>query len=717
MRMLSVCITTYNTRKDIAEAVRSVVAQKTSYAYEILIGDDGSTDSTVEAVIALQKEYPGLIRLYQMEREPQKKYNFIERASLNRLNLFQHARGEYICFLDGDDFYSDEHFFQTALSLLEQDSSLTAVGGQTEIYFPKQGIKETILLSEWEVGAITKERYWERHYTHAAAIIFRSNFDLKYSQYSEFDDNTLTLLGIAEGRIYLLDHPVLTYRQGESSYITRPVAERVLWEAMIYETSLGIDPKLEKASQKRLKNQVGAALRDRDKFLLRDFPEVYHYAKLHKINSITSLIEGNLTASKIKSVEFFKDLIKRRIPRDFEREYQRAKAAAKKAAGEPIHVAFLVYRPALWISMASVYKALRADSAFKVTIITTPMYDYYSDDYHTEGAAEFFRDFACEVVEGQVNGEFIDLATLNIDYLFYLQPYNIMLPEKFRSNFTRSYTKLCYIVYGNDILDDEIALSCLPPNFTNDCTFVFISHESQRKIIEKWLYRGAMLEKGRIYNLGYSRYDDLRVYENSQEHSWQLPKGRLRVLYTPRWCTEEGNSTFFDYKDKILEYAQANAETVEVMLRPHPQMWKNLAYNSKEMTESEQAAYRAKFDAITNASIDSRRDYFATIFAASVFITDASSMMSDYLVTGKPIIYTHKTKDNLSKNGRLALEGCYYAKTWDDVEGYLKMLAKGEDPLKERRKEVRKAVCNEATGGGAGAKIAELIKEDFFKQE
>ena len=40
-----------------------------------------------------------------MERAPDKEYNPIFRASLNRVNLFKHAKGEYVLFLDGDDIF------------------------------------------------------------------------------------------------------------------------------------------------------------------------------------------------------------------------------------------------------------------------------------------------------------------------------------------------------------------------------------------------------------------------------------------------------------------------------------------------------------------------------------------------------------------------------------------------------------------------------------
>ena len=52
---LSVLITTYNLEKYVAETLDSVLNQKTDYIYEVLVGDDGSSDKTVEIVKKYQE--------------------------------------------------------------------------------------------------------------------------------------------------------------------------------------------------------------------------------------------------------------------------------------------------------------------------------------------------------------------------------------------------------------------------------------------------------------------------------------------------------------------------------------------------------------------------------------------------------------------------------------------------------------------------------------
>ena len=54
---LSIMVTTYNLEKFVGETLDSVLNQKTDYSYEILVGDDGSSDGTVDVI----KEYITLL--------------------------------------------------------------------------------------------------------------------------------------------------------------------------------------------------------------------------------------------------------------------------------------------------------------------------------------------------------------------------------------------------------------------------------------------------------------------------------------------------------------------------------------------------------------------------------------------------------------------------------------------------------------------------------
>ncbi|UZR92539.1 glycosyltransferase family 2 protein [Chondrinema litorale] len=95
--MFSIILPTYNRDNLLSKAIESVQNQ-TFEDWELIIVDDGSTDNTVEVI----KNYQSDLRI---------KYIYQENAerSTARNNGIKNAKGQYICFLDSDDYYLSNH--------------------------------------------------------------------------------------------------------------------------------------------------------------------------------------------------------------------------------------------------------------------------------------------------------------------------------------------------------------------------------------------------------------------------------------------------------------------------------------------------------------------------------------------------------------------------------------------------------------------------------
>ena len=111
MSLVSVWIITYNHELFIAEAIDSVLAQKTDFDYKIIIGEDCSTDRTREIVKKYKAEYPDKIELYL----PDKNIGMMEliRATYNL------CKGKYVASFDGDDYLIDPYKLQKQVDFLE----------------------------------------------------------------------------------------------------------------------------------------------------------------------------------------------------------------------------------------------------------------------------------------------------------------------------------------------------------------------------------------------------------------------------------------------------------------------------------------------------------------------------------------------------------------------------------------------------------------------
>lgn len=111
MTLVSYVIPCFNCENYILECLQSVFSQK-CVSIEALVVDDGSDDRSVELVtsyIASHSEYS--VRLLDHGSRRNKG------VSASRRLGFNHARGDYICFLDSDDYLTDD--YKTALQLAE----------------------------------------------------------------------------------------------------------------------------------------------------------------------------------------------------------------------------------------------------------------------------------------------------------------------------------------------------------------------------------------------------------------------------------------------------------------------------------------------------------------------------------------------------------------------------------------------------------------------
>ncbi len=92
---VSVCVVTYNQEKYIGECLESLVTQKTDFPFEIIVGDDASTDNTPNIIQEYQQKYPDII------------IPILRQENLgpvgNIVDIYKRAKGKYIAHLDGDD--------------------------------------------------------------------------------------------------------------------------------------------------------------------------------------------------------------------------------------------------------------------------------------------------------------------------------------------------------------------------------------------------------------------------------------------------------------------------------------------------------------------------------------------------------------------------------------------------------------------------------------
>lgn len=116
---LSVAIITYNQEGFVQQAIDSVLSQQVCFDYEVVIGDDGSSDATPEILIELQKRWPDRIRLLLAPE------NAGDYGLSNLIRTLKVCTGQYVARLDGDDYWSSTHKLQRQVEFLDTHPSCT----------------------------------------------------------------------------------------------------------------------------------------------------------------------------------------------------------------------------------------------------------------------------------------------------------------------------------------------------------------------------------------------------------------------------------------------------------------------------------------------------------------------------------------------------------------------------------------------------------------
>ena len=171
--LVSVCCITYNHASFIRKCLDGFLMQQTDFPIEILIHDDCSTDGTTEIIREYEAKYPDLIfPLYEEE-------NQYSMGGAGKMDLYNYtrARGKYIAYCEGDDYWTDPLKLQKQVDFMEANPDYSVCWHRC-----KQFIIETGEYIDDRCGAILNDKagieidldtYFSQWYTQPLTMVFR----------------------------------------------------------------------------------------------------------------------------------------------------------------------------------------------------------------------------------------------------------------------------------------------------------------------------------------------------------------------------------------------------------------------------------------------------------------------------------------------------------------------------------------------------------------
>lgn len=126
---VSIFMLTYNQETFIAQAIEGVLMQKTNFRYQLVIGEDCSTDKTRLICESFAKKFPIKIKLLP---------NIGENIGLiaNYMRTIKACDGKYIAICDGDDFWIDDRKLQKQVDFLEYYKDFSIVFSKVQRLYP-----------------------------------------------------------------------------------------------------------------------------------------------------------------------------------------------------------------------------------------------------------------------------------------------------------------------------------------------------------------------------------------------------------------------------------------------------------------------------------------------------------------------------------------------------------------------------------------------------
>lgn len=171
---MSICCLTYNHAKYIRQCMDGFLMQETDFPVEILVHDDASTDGTDVILREYEVKYPDKIfPIYEKENKFSQGYR-------GRMDLFNYtrARGRYIAYCEGDDYWTDPHKLQKQVDFMESHLDYSVCFHRCQRYNENTGRfskdKCGYLFSEGQEGVeVTIDMCLDRWITQPLTMMFR----------------------------------------------------------------------------------------------------------------------------------------------------------------------------------------------------------------------------------------------------------------------------------------------------------------------------------------------------------------------------------------------------------------------------------------------------------------------------------------------------------------------------------------------------------------
>ncbi len=208
---VSILCLAYNHEKYLKKCLDSILSQKTSFEYEIIINDDASTDNTTNIIREYEEKYPEIIKpIYQIENKYSKGEAIVEKYMLPK------ATGKYIAFCECDDWWLSNDKLQKQYDYMETNNDCVLCGHNTLVHCINSD-KRDINFNEWkEIHIMTPREAFLEWKIHTSSFFMKKSdgYRFEFSRKYWFGDYVRLTELFIKGDVVVLPYTMSQYNYG-----------------------------------------------------------------------------------------------------------------------------------------------------------------------------------------------------------------------------------------------------------------------------------------------------------------------------------------------------------------------------------------------------------------------------------------------------------------------------------------------------------------------
>jgi glycosyltransferase involved in cell wall biosynthesis len=217
MLKISVCVPTFNHEAYIGQMIEGALRQQTTFDFEIVIGDDGSTDHAPAIIQQYADLYPHLIRAYIHPQNlgPTEPAEFAGRN--NVLFLLKACQGQYVALCEGDDYWTDPLKLQKQVDFLDAHPQYAICHHNMQVMYEDGSPSHFFNTDTQKITSTIEDILEDRWFIATASLVYRNVFKdtpfAAWHSHAASGDWALVIQLAAQGLIHYIPEAMGVYRK------------------------------------------------------------------------------------------------------------------------------------------------------------------------------------------------------------------------------------------------------------------------------------------------------------------------------------------------------------------------------------------------------------------------------------------------------------------------------------------------------------------------